>query len=98
MSLLTVSPSGSETIAVAVASATFAATLDASKAYWFASTTACYITQHATAPAAAAGAQTGSVFVPANTPVHLHGANGIKLAVIRASADGFATLAKLQWH
>lgn len=78
-----------DTIAVGVASAQFAATA-ATGLFWFISSTACYIAQGTNPTASAAD---GSIFVPAGLPVLIDAAGGIKLAVIRSAADGFASLA-----
>lgn len=98
MSLLTVVPGTAETVAVSATSAQFAATLVAGKAYRFTSSTACYVAQGADPVTAVAGAGAGRFYVPANTPMDLHGSNGVKVAVVRVSADGFASIAPLQWH
>lgn len=42
-----------------------------------------------------ASAASGSMYVPANTPVILSGANGSNLSVIRNTADGDATLVRV---
>ena len=97
MSLLTISAVDPETIAVGASSAAFSATLDPERAYALVSSTACYVKQGAPTPTAVAGAG-ASLYVAPNTVVQLHGRNGPKLAVIQASAGGFASLAKLQWH
>jgi hypothetical protein len=62
--------------------------------WWqFCSSTACFIAQ-GTNPTASAG--DGSVFVAAGQVVMIFGANGAKLSVIRATADGSASLCKVQ--
>lgn len=98
MSLLTVAAgAAAETIAVGAASAQFALTLDAGKAYRLISSTACYVAQGAN-PTAVAGAGTGRYYVPAGVALDLHGFAGVKVAVIQAAAGGFASIAALQWH
>lgn len=97
MSLLTVSPAATETIAVGASSAAFTTTLVAGKPYRLVSTTACYIAQGAT-PTAAAGAGSARLYVPANVPVDLSGSAGVAVAIIQASAGGFASLSPLTWH
>lgn len=81
---------GSLYTAVGAASAQFA-DMTANKLYVFHSTTACFIKQGAGAQTASAAAN--NVAVAAGQSVLIHSGNGVKLAVIRASADGHATLA-----
>lgn len=97
MSLLTVSPHNAETIAVGASSAAFTTVLVRDKAYRLVSSTACYVAQ-GTTPTAAAGAGAARLYVPANVPVDLSGNNGVAVAVIQASAGGFASLTPLTWH
>lgn len=58
--------------------------------FMFASTTNCWIKQSDAGTAATAGA--GSMFVPANTIIFIAGKYGLKLSVIRDTADGKASL------
>lgn len=79
--------------AVSAASATFGAPLDAlapQRWYLFASTTNCWLKQSDAGTAASAAS--GSMFWPANTPLLISGNNGLKLSVIRDTADGSASL------
>ncbi len=78
-----------DTIAVSASSAQFAS-IESGKRYWFIASTACYIAQGASPTASAAD---GSCFVPAGLPVLIDGDGGAKVAVVRSSADGFASLA-----
>ena len=81
----------SDKLDVGVASAQFA-TLNAlanGRIYRFICTVACWIKQAANPTASAAA---GNMYVGANEVVLIDGALGAKLAVIRASGDGVATL------
>lgn len=82
-----------ETLAVVAASAAFAATLDSTTLYQYVCSVGSYIKQGAPTPTASAASL--SLYVPANVPVVLSGAFGPKLAAIRTTADGTATLVKL---
>lgn len=85
-----------QTIAVGAASALFARVLDPREFAWLTSTTACYVAQGpANSVAAVAGVGTASMYVPANQPVKLTGFAGAYVAVIQASAGGFASLTPL---
>lgn len=68
----------------------FGISLSRGNLYLFTSTVACFITQHADTPVASAAA--GSILVPAGTSILIHGNQGAKVAVIRDTADGKATL------
>lgn len=83
--------SGSDVIAVVVTSAQFntITAMAAGQLFLFCSTTNCYIAQAANPTASAAD---GSMFVPAGVIVTIDGAYGAKLAVIRSTADGTASL------
>lgn len=84
-------PSSSDVQTVGVASVEFDTTLAADRAYVFAANTDCYVAQADTS--ATASAADGSVFVPAGTPLYLHGRNGDKVAVIQDASGGTASLA-----
>lgn len=100
--MLTVSPSLAETIAVGAATAAFALVMEAGRKYRLVSSTACYVNRASTVQAAVAGAQTpsatSSIYVPANTSFDMDGLAGGRVSIIRAAADGFASLAPLTWH
>lgn len=80
--------------AVVTGSAEFAGTtMTATDLYVFTCDIDCYVKQGA-APTAAAS--DGSMFVPAGMPLLIDGAQGAKLAVLRAGAsDGVATMQKV---
>lgn len=61
--------------------------------YVFVSSTNCFIKQGSNPTASVAAL---SLFVPANVPLVLNGNDGIKLAVIRQTADGVASLCPLR--
>lgn len=82
---------GSDRKAYSSTSVTFDATLEATRLYLLTVTTAAYITQHATTPVAAA-ADESTLLAPGTYLID--GALGAKLAIIRATADGEATLSK----
>lgn len=85
-----------QTIAVGVSSALFARALDPREFAWLTSTTACYVAQGPTnAVVATSGSGTASMYVPPNVPVKLTGFAGAYVAVIQASAGGFASLTPL---
>lgn len=85
-----------QTIAVGGTSALFARVLDAREWVYLTSTTGCYVAQGPTnAAVATSGAGTGSMYVPPNVPVRLTGFAGAYVAVIQASAGGFASLTPL---
>jgi hypothetical protein len=95
MPLITPVTNLSDKIDVTNASTQFA-TLNAMAAgqrFRFISTTACWIKQAANPTASAAA---GSMYVAAGELVNVKGDHGAKLAVIRASADGIATLTPVQ--
>ena len=100
--MLTVSPNLAETIAVGATTAAFAMVMEQGRKYRLVSSTACYVNRAATVQAATAGAQTpsatSSIYVPANAPFDMDGLASGRVSVIRASADGFASLAPLTWH
>ena len=73
-------------------SVTFDASMAANEVCVFTASTMCYIAQHADTPVASAA--DGSVLIQAGESVMIWGALGAKLAVIRESADGAATLTK----
>lgn len=83
----------SDEIAVTNASTQFAlamnAAMNSASLYLFTCSTNCWVCQGAN-PTATAGP--GSMFWPANTPLLIDGVRGAKLAVIRNSADGAASL------
>lgn len=81
----------SDSQAVTAIAATMSPTMVAGDVWLFISTTNCYIAQDAAPTAAAAD---GSLFWPANVPLELDGGLGAKLSVIRATADGTASLTK----
>jgi hypothetical protein len=68
----------------------FALALTPNSLYVFVSSTNCWIKQ-GTAPIAATAAS-GSMFVPANTPLLISGNAGAALSVLRDTADGKASL------
>ncbi|MGN6103652.1 MAG: hypothetical protein ACTHU0_00980 [Kofleriaceae bacterium] len=78
---------------VTTASTQFTSTLVVDETWLFVSSTDSWIAQGAN-PTATAGA--GSMFVPARVGVLVEGLNGAKLAVIRDSADGKASLTRCQ--
>jgi hypothetical protein len=85
-----------QTIAVSGTSTMFARVLDPREFAWLTSTTACYVAQGPTnTVTAAAGAGTASMYVPANVPVKLTGFAGAYVAIVQASAGGFASLTPL---
>ena len=86
---LTPYTAGSDSTTVTVASAQFTLTLAATYVYLFVSSTNCWISQGANPTASAADA---NMFVPANVLVTIDGATGAKLAVIRDTVDGKASL------
>jgi hypothetical protein len=95
MPLLTPISSLSDKLDVTAVSAQFA-TLDgmaAGQRFRFISTTNCWIAQGENPTASAAA---GSMFVAAGEVVNIKGDHGAKLAVIRNSADGAATLTPVQ--
>lgn len=80
-------------VAVTAASATFGAPLDAlamNRDYLFVSNTNCWLKQSDAGTAATAAS--GSMLWPANTPLRISGNDGLKLSVIRDTADGSASL------
>lgn len=83
--------STSEVEAVTAVAASFTTEMAAGEFYVFASSTNCYIAQGAT-PTATAG--DGSMFVPAGVQVLIDGGLGAALSVIRATADGSASLTR----
>lgn len=62
--------------------------------YAFTTTTNCFITLHATAPAASAA--DASMLVCAGQTVYIEGKQGAKMSVIRDTADGKATLTRVK--
>lgn len=82
----------SDSTAVGAASAQFAPDLAAGQTWLFVSSTACWIAQGANPTAAASD---GNMFVPAGVQVMIDGAGGEKLAVIRDTADGRASLTRV---
>lgn len=82
----------SDSTAVTAASATFTPTMIATEMWLFVSTTNCWIAQGAAPTAAAAD---GNMFVTANTVIVINGTAGAKLAVIRDTADGRASLTRV---
>lgn len=70
-------------------------TMVANTLYQFTTNTACFIKQGA-AGATTATAGSGSILVPANTSVFLHGSSGAALAVIQDTTGGRATLCEIQ--
>jgi hypothetical protein len=78
--------------AIIVTPVQFDTAMAVTEMFLFTCSTACYIAQGAN-PTASAG--DGSMFVPANEPVLIDGAQGAKLSVIRQTADGVATLQEM---
>lgn len=85
-------PSTSARLAVGIASAQFSLVLADGSYYVYTATVGTWIAQGANPTASAAA---GSMFVPANTLLTIAGLVGAKLAVIRASVDGDASLTLL---
>ena len=83
----------SDTSTVTIASAQFTPTMVAGQVWLFLSNTDCYISQGANPTAAAAD---GNMFVPARMAVEIEGDLGAKLAVIRDTADGRASLTRIK--
>jgi hypothetical protein len=83
--------SGSDFTTVTVASAQFTtiAAMQVNQYFLYSSNTASWIKQGANPTASAAA---GSMFVPAGFPVVICGQDGAKLATIRDTADGKASL------
>lgn len=95
MPLLTPVSSLSDKLDVTAVSTQFG-TLDemaAGQRFRFISTTACWIKQGENPTASAAA---GSMYVAAGEVINIKGEHGAKLAVIRNSADGVATLTPVQ--
>lgn len=86
--------STSDSTAVTVASAQFTPTLAAGQVWMFVSSTACWIAQGADPQTAAAA--DANMFVPAGVTVLIDGGAGAKLAVIRDTADGRASLTRIK--
>ena len=74
---------------VTITSATFDTVMESGKLYLFASSVDCYIAQGDTPTASAAD---GSTFVPAGHVTLIDGRIAAKLAVVRDTEDGAATL------
>lgn len=77
--------------AVGGASVVFDLMLENGRTYVLTSTTAAWIAQ-GSAPTAVAGTD-GNFYLPADVALRIDGACGAKLAIIQASAGGFASLA-----
>jgi hypothetical protein len=98
MDVIATSTTSADEVAVGAASATFPTLLMTTTGiagqnlYQYCSNVASWIAQGA-APTATAGP--GSMYVPANTPVLVDGAQGAKLAVIEDSSAGKASLARV---
>ncbi len=89
--------STSQKLAVGVAAASFGVDMPAGngeKLHEFVCTTDCWIKQGAAPTASAAS---GSMFVPALRTVLIDAGAGVKLSVIRNTADGSATLTLLRF-
>lgn len=82
---------GTDVKAVGSASTLFDLTLENGRTYVLTTTTASWVAQ-GSAPTAVAGTD-GNFYLPANVQLRVDGACGAKLAIIRAAADGFASLA-----
>lgn len=91
--MITPVPSSSAFLAVGAASAQFDLELAADAFYVLVADVPLWIAQGAN-PTASAGA--GSMRWPANVPLQVAGACGAKVAAIRASGDGAASLTRLR--
>lgn len=76
---------------VVLASTQFSTTLAEGQFFILTSTTACYILQGSNPTAAVAANNT---YVPPNVPFYIDGGLGAKLAIIRLTVDGEATLTR----
>lgn len=83
----------STAVNVTSASAEFATMMARDEFYVFTSSVDCWI--HQASPTSTASAAPGSAFIPANVPVYINGGVGAKLAVVRDSGDGTATLTRV---